>query len=160
MLLTCMILSQYGKIHLIDIMNANTSHIKEVNALPFPTMIEIETSGEAVAVADIDRSVHLLGSASRIRFSVPSNPIEFPPVNDSHAQPNWNMSPLNSTGMTFYSQPSISAWPGQLYSKPSSSLKMAEWGMNGWNPLTCHPNQINKASQGIQDTHFIYNKTQ
>lgn len=74
---TSIIVSQLGQIHIVDLMNVNTSNVRQANVLSYLSMVEIAPSGEAFALADAECNVHLWGSPSRIRFAELSNPVEF-----------------------------------------------------------------------------------
>lgn len=86
---TCIVVSQHGQIHLIDLMNVNTSNIKQINTLSYLTMIEIASSGEAMVFADTECSIHLWGSPSRIQFAELSNPTTFPEDDKSCIKVDW-----------------------------------------------------------------------
>lgn len=77
---TSIVVSQLGQMHMVDLMNVNTSNIRQANATCYFTAIEIAPSGEALAFADAECKIHLWGSPSRIRFAELSNPVELPDV--------------------------------------------------------------------------------
>jgi PAB-dependent poly(A)-specific ribonuclease subunit 2 len=80
---TTIIISQLGQMHIVDLMNVNTSNVRQAHVLTYLSMFEIAPSGEAYALADAECNVHLWGSPSRIRFAELSNPTEFAdPVED------------------------------------------------------------------------------
>jgi PAB-dependent poly(A)-specific ribonuclease subunit 2 len=87
---TSIVVSQLGQMHIVDLMNVNTSNVKQANVLTYLSMIEIAPSGEAMALADAECNVHLWGSPSRIRFAELSNPTEFPEAEESHSHVEWN----------------------------------------------------------------------
>ncbi|KAI1000322.1 PAN2-PAN3 deadenylation complex catalytic subunit [Podosphaera aphanis] len=173
---TCIIVSQHGQIHLVDLMNVNTSNIKQVNTLSYLTMFEIAPSGEAIALADTDCNIHLLGSPTRIRFAELSNPSEFPVLDETKAQLKWTVDcPLNSIGMPYYREPLLSAWPGYMIYEVGalpwqpdpeflSTLNSADWGMYGRNPQTSlryqaeNTRKSEKTSKGIQAPKFLSEK--
>lgn len=74
---TSIVVSQLGQMHIVDLMNVNTSNVRQANVLSYLTMLEIAPSGEALALADSECNVHLWGSPSRIRFAELSNPVDF-----------------------------------------------------------------------------------
>ncbi len=74
---TSIIASAIGQIHIVDLMNVNTSNVRQANVLTYLKSIEIAQSGEAMALADGECNVHLWGSPARIRFAELSNPVEF-----------------------------------------------------------------------------------
>lgn len=83
MLTTSIVVSQSGQIHLVDLMNPNTSNVRQANIISFLSMFEIAPSGEALALADADCQIHLWGSPSKIRFVDLANPVELA----SHEEP-------------------------------------------------------------------------
>jgi PAB-dependent poly(A)-specific ribonuclease subunit 2 len=88
---TSIVVSQQGQMHIIDLMNTNTSNIRQANVLNYLTMIEIAPSGEAMALADSESYFHLWGSPSRIRFADLSAPVEFADAEESHSQIDWSI---------------------------------------------------------------------
>jgi PAB-dependent poly(A)-specific ribonuclease subunit 2 len=78
MVTTGIVVSQTGQMHVVDLMNPNTSNVRQANVLSFVTMIEIAPSGEAIALADTECYMHLWGSPSKVHFAEFPNPVEFP----------------------------------------------------------------------------------
>jgi PAB-dependent poly(A)-specific ribonuclease subunit 2 len=74
---TCIISSQRGQLHVVDLMNPNTTNIKYANISNLLTKIELAPTGEALALADSDCYIHLWGS-QKIRFSEIPRELEFP----------------------------------------------------------------------------------
>lgn len=173
---TCIVVSQHGQIHLIDLMNVNTSNIKQANTLSYLTMIEIASSGEAMALADTECNIHLWGSPSRIRFAELGKPTTFPEEKSRTIHVDWAYdTPLNTVGMPFYREPLLSIWPSHKISEvgapPSkidqnlkSTLNVAEWGVYGRNPSTSfryqqeNTRQIEKISSGLHAPRFLSEK--
>lgn len=87
---TSIVVSQHGQIHIVDLMNVNTSNVRQANVLSYLTKIEIAPSGEAMALADAECNIHLWGSPSRIRFAEVSNPVEFPDPEETLPHVDWN----------------------------------------------------------------------
>jgi PAB-dependent poly(A)-specific ribonuclease subunit 2 len=108
---TSFVMSSQGQLHIVDLMNVNTSNVRQANVLTYLTMLEIAPSGEAIALADAECNIHLWGSPSRIHFADLSHPIEFSDPDEAHQQLDWNDSPLNSIGMPYYRDVLLSAWP-------------------------------------------------
>lgn len=73
---TSIVMSQIGQMHVVDLMNPNTSNVRQANSLSYFSMIEIAPSGEAIALADGDCSIHLWGSPSKIHFTEFGRPVE------------------------------------------------------------------------------------
>jgi PAB-dependent poly(A)-specific ribonuclease subunit 2 len=88
---TSIVMSQVGQMHVVDLMNVNTSNVRQANVLTYINMVEIAPSGEAIALADAECNIHLWGSPSRIRFAELSNPTEFPDSDENHKPMNWNV---------------------------------------------------------------------
>lgn len=87
---TCIVVGQTGQMHIVDLMNVNTSNVKQANCLTYLTHLEIAPSGEAIALADAECNIHLWGSPSRIRFAELSNPVDFPDPIDEAASLDWS----------------------------------------------------------------------
>lgn len=87
---TSIVVSQLGQMHIVDLMNVNTSNVRQANILTYLTMIEIAPSGEAISLADAECNVHLWGSPSRIRFAELSNPVEFADPEEEPPQMDWD----------------------------------------------------------------------
>lgn len=77
MLTTSIVISQSGQIHIVDLMNINTSNVRQANTLAFLSMFEIAPSGEAMALTDSESIIHLWGSPSKLHFVDLPTPIEF-----------------------------------------------------------------------------------
>ncbi len=88
---TSIVVSQLGQMHIVDLMNVNTSNVRQANVLTYLNMIEIAPSGEAIALADAECNIHLWGSPSRIRFAEVSNPVEFADPVEPHPHMDWNL---------------------------------------------------------------------
>ena len=87
---TSIVVSQIGQMHIVDLMNVNTSNVRQANVLNFLTMVEIAPSGEAIVLADAESNVHLWGSPSRVRFAEISNPIEFADPEETPTHLDWS----------------------------------------------------------------------
>ena len=87
---TSIVASQIGQMHIVDLMNVNTSNVRQANVLSYLSMIEIAPSGEAIALADVECNIHLWGSITRIQFAEVSNPVEFPDNEEDPTQLDWN----------------------------------------------------------------------
>ncbi|KAH8816153.1 PAB-dependent poly(A)-specific ribonuclease subunit PAN2 [Xylogone sp. PMI_703] len=173
---TSIVVSQLGQMHLVDLMNVNTSNVRQANVLSYLSMIEIAPSGEAIALADAECNIHLWGSPSRIRFAELSNPVEFSDPEETHPVLDWGVdTPLNSIGMPYYREALLSAWPSHMISEVGappakldsqfmSTLKNTDWGGYGRNPRTTRRNQIEntrvieKTSGSIQAPKFLSEK--
>lgn len=86
---TVIVLSQHGQMHVVDLMNPNTSNIKQISGTHI-SMIDIAPSGEALVLADAENQIHLWGSPSRIRFGDVSNPVEFAEPEETHIELDWS----------------------------------------------------------------------
>lgn len=86
---TSIVVSQHGQMHIVDLMNVNTSNVRHANVLSFLSAVEIAPSGEAFALADAECHVHLWGSPSRIHFAELNNAVEFPAHEEPISQIDW-----------------------------------------------------------------------
>lgn len=77
MLTTSIVVSQSGQMHVVDLMNPNTSDVRLANVTSYLSMFEIAPSGEAIALTDADCSIHLWGSPTKLHFVDLPTPIEF-----------------------------------------------------------------------------------
>lgn len=83
---TSIVISQQGQMHILDLVNPNTSNVRQVNVLSFLSMFDIAPSGEALALADAEGHIHLWGSPSKVHFvdfpsqTVFADPVEVPQV--------------------------------------------------------------------------------
>lgn len=77
MLTTSIVVSQSGQIHVVDLMNPNTSNVRQANVLTYLSMFEIAPSGEAMALTDPECHIHLWGSPTKLHFVDLPTPIEF-----------------------------------------------------------------------------------
>lgn len=90
MLTTSYIVSQQGQIHIVDLINPNSSNVRQANVLTTLRSLEIASSGEAIALSDMENSVHIWGSPGRIRFAEFSNPVEFADTDEKPICTEWN----------------------------------------------------------------------
>lgn len=91
MLTTSIVVSQQGQMHVVDIMNPNTSNVRYANVLSFLNMIDIAPSGEALVMADSECNIHLWGSPSKIHFAEYAAPVEFAGTEDSATHVDWSL---------------------------------------------------------------------
>ncbi|KAI1186605.1 PAB-dependent poly(A)-specific ribonuclease subunit PAN2 [Nemania serpens] len=164
---TSIVMSQIGQMHVVDLMNPNTSNVRQANSLSYFSMIEIAPSGEAVALADGDCFIHLWGSPSKIHFTEFGRPVETadaPPTVPRIEFESWN-TPLSSVGMPFYREILLSAWPGNMVTEVGlppvkidpqvlATLQEREWGYYGKNTRPFRRNQVEdvRSSESPQST--------
>lgn len=89
MLTTSIVISQTGQMHVVDLMNQNTSNVRQANVLTYLTMFEIAPSGEAMALTDPECYIRLWGSPSKLHFVDLATPIEFATPEDPMAPIEW-----------------------------------------------------------------------
>lgn len=77
MLTTSIVVSQSGQMHVVDLMNPNTSNVRQANVISYLSMFEIAPSGEAMALTDAECLIHLWGSPTKLHFVDLATPIEF-----------------------------------------------------------------------------------
>lgn len=86
---TCLVASQSGQIHVVDLVNPNTSNVKQANVLSHISKIAIAPSGEALAIVADQCDIHLWGSPARITFAEISNPVEFASIEEFPTLNDW-----------------------------------------------------------------------
>lgn len=173
---TSIVVSQLGQIHIVDLMNVNTSNVRQANVLSYLSMVEFAPSGEAMALADAECNVHIWGSPTKVRYAELSNPVEFTDPEESQVQIEWTTdTPLSSVGMPYYREQLLSAWPSHMIfevgappPKPDpqimSSLKPTTWGGYGANNRSVRRNQVEntrtpeKAPVTLQAPKFLSEK--
>lgn len=87
---TSIVMSQIGQMHVVDLMNPNTSNVRQANSMSFFSMIEIASSGEAIVLTDGECNIHLWGSPSKIHFSEYVTPVDFAEGVPSAPQMEWS----------------------------------------------------------------------
>jgi PAB-dependent poly(A)-specific ribonuclease subunit 2 len=90
MLTTSIVTSQHGQMHVVDIMNPNTSNVRYANVMSFVNLFEIAPSGEAIAMADSECNIHLWGSPTKIHFTDMALPIEMPKPEEPAPMLDWS----------------------------------------------------------------------
>lgn len=171
MLTTSIVVSQSGQMHVVDLMNPNTSNVRQANVLSYLSMFEIAPSGEAVALADVDCNIHLWGSPSKLHFVDLATPLEFATPEDPLPAIEWTADtsvnrllerdggeqwltfsrPLNSVGLPYYREVLASAWPASISDVGAppikfdpqflAGLKSTEFGLYGRNTRGLRRNQ-------------------
>lgn len=173
---TSIVLSQSGQMHIVDLMNPNTSNVRQANVLSYLSMFDIAPSGEAMALADSDCSIHLWGSPSKLHFVDLATPIEFASQEEPATPMDWSPeTPLNTVGLPYYRDVLASAWPelvSDAGAPPSkfdaqflASLKSADFGLYGRNTRGLRRNQIEDTRKldkfgnaGLQAPKFLSEK--
>ncbi|KAH7135765.1 PAB-dependent poly(A)-specific ribonuclease subunit PAN2 [Dendryphion nanum] len=113
---TSIIASQNGQIQVIDIMNSDSTNLRQLNLYEsYLTGFEVAPSGEAFALSDTSFNMRLWGSPNKVHFPEYSNPTEFadsplpPPTMD------WSLdTPLSTVGMPYYKEHLLSGWPSHM----------------------------------------------
>ncbi|KAK2599384.1 hypothetical protein N8I77_011142 [Diaporthe amygdali] len=118
MLTTGIVASQGGQMHVVDLLNPNTSNVRQANVVgSVLTGIEIAPSGEAIALADTDCNMHLWGSPSKCHFVELPQPTEWPDEEVPPPHIDWKENtPLNSIGIPYYREALSSALPNSSIS--------------------------------------------
>lgn len=176
MLTTSIVVSQSGQIHVVDLMNPNTSNVRQANVLTYLNMFEIAPSGEAMALTDAECLIHLWGSPTKLHFVDLPTPIEFATPEEPLPSIDWTPeTPLNSIGLPYYREVLSSSWPDLPFdvgAPPSkydtqflSGLKATEFGLYGRNTRGLRRNQledtrnVNKSvSSGLKAPKFLSEK--
>ncbi|OTB10381.1 hypothetical protein K445DRAFT_322985 [Daldinia sp. EC12] len=151
---TSIVMSQIGQMHVVDLMNPNTSNVRQANNIAYFLMIEIASSGEAIALADNECYIHLWGSPSKIHFAEFPSPIE---TADSGTGPRIEFdspeTPLSAVGMPYYREVLLSAWPSNMVTEVGAppvkidaqflaTLQERDWGYFGKNTRPLRRNQV------------------
>ncbi|KAH7175699.1 ubiquitin carboxyl-terminal hydrolase-domain-containing protein [Dactylonectria macrodidyma] len=153
MLTTSIVVSQSGQIHVVDLMNPNTSNVRQANVLTYLSMFEIAPSGEAMALTDPECHIHLWGSPTKLHFVDLPTPIEFATPEEPLPSIDWTAeTPLNSIGLPYYREVLASAWPDMPHDVGApppkydtqflSGLKVTEFGLYGRNTRGLRRNQV------------------
>ncbi|KAK4119549.1 hypothetical protein N657DRAFT_581467 [Parathielavia appendiculata] len=162
MLTTSIVTSQHGQMHVVDIMNPNTSNVRYANVMSFINLFEIAPSGEALAMADTECNIHLWGSPSKIHFTDMALPIDIPKAEEPLPMLDWSSdTPLSSIGMPYYREQLFSAWPPDIISDVGAppvqldpaflaTLKQTEWGLYGRNTRGLRRNQVENTRTTIK----------
>ncbi|KAI1813850.1 PAB-dependent poly(A)-specific ribonuclease subunit PAN2 [Poronia punctata] len=164
---TSIVMSQIGQMHVVDLMNPNTSNVRQANSLSYFSMFEIAPAGEAIALADGDCFIHLWGSPTKIHFTEFPRPVE---TADTPAPvPSTNFddydTPLSAVGMPYYREVLLSAWPSNMICEVGAppvkidpqhlaTLQERDWGYYGKNTRPMRRNQVEsvRGSESPQST--------
>lgn len=151
---TSFVASQTGQLQVVDLMNPTAINLRQAN-VAFILGIDISPSGEALAINDVECSIHLWGSPSRIHFNEMSKETEFADVVPTRPPPlDWSTdTPLNIVGMPYYRERLLSAWPSHLVFEVGSPpppidqslvpyLRQAELGHVAANPKKTRRYQV------------------
>ncbi|KAH9885476.1 PAB-dependent poly(A)-specific ribonuclease subunit PAN2 [Xylariomycetidae sp. FL2044] len=150
---TSIVMSQIGQMHVVDLMNPNTSNVRQANSLSYLNIIEIASSGEAIALADSEFTIHLWGSPNKIHFAEFPTPVE---TADATAEVHLDFdsdAPLSTVGMPYYRDVLLSAWPSTMVTEVGAppvkidpqvvaSLQEQDWGYYGKNTRQVRRNQV------------------
>ena len=77
LLTTCIVISISGQMHVVDLLDAAASSVRQANVLSGLNMLEISPSGETIALADADCNIHIWGSPKTARFVEAPRPVQF-----------------------------------------------------------------------------------
>lgn len=170
MITTGIVVSQSGQMHVVDLLNPNTSNVRQANVSSYVSRIEIASSGEAIVLADVQGNMHLWGSPSKCQFVELAQPTEWPSEGPPPPQMDWSTeTPLNTIGMPYYRETLLSAWPSNLVSDvgappPKYDVKNLNWtgyGYHGPNTRGGYRNQADntrsadKGLNSIQAPKFL-----
>ncbi|KAK2592263.1 poly(A)-specific ribonuclease [Conoideocrella luteorostrata] len=176
MLTTSIVVSQSGQMHVVDLMNPNTSNVRQANVMSYLSMFEIAPSGEAMALTDAECYIHLWGSPSKLHFVDLATPLDFSSPEDHAAQIEWAPeTPLNSVGLPYYREVLASAWPDLVSDVGAppirfdpqflAGLKPTEFGSYGRNTRGFRRNQVEdtrnshkSANSGLKAPKFLSEK--
>lgn len=162
---TCIVLSQTGLVHSIDIQNSDSPAMRYVNS--FDTRyagLELMPSGKGFALAESGGQVALWGPPSKLQFTEYTTPTDFAEAPEPSENLDWaGNAPLNLIGMPFYRETLLSSWPNSLVHQvgmppprlPSSdpSFRAYDYGRVGPNPRKGRRNEAAniRAQQKLAD---------
>ncbi|KAI1434270.1 PAB-dependent poly(A)-specific ribonuclease subunit PAN2 [Xylaria sp. CBS 124048] len=164
---TIIVMSQIGQMHVVDLMNPNTSNVRQANSLTYFSMFEIAPSGEAIVLADAECFIHLWGSPSKIHFTEFAQPVETADTPTPAPRIEFDAwdTPLSSVGMDYYREVLLSAWPSNMVTEIGVppvkidqqalvTLQETEWGFYGKNTRPLRRNQVEdlRGSESLQNT--------
>jgi PAB-dependent poly(A)-specific ribonuclease subunit 2 len=89
MLTTSIVVSRSGQMHVVDLMNPNTSNVRQANVLSYLSMFEIAPSGDGLAITDAECYIHLWGSPTKLHFVDLATPVEFATPEDPPQHIDW-----------------------------------------------------------------------
>ncbi|KAM3532507.1 hypothetical protein MY4038_003985 [Beauveria bassiana] len=153
MLTTSIVVSQSGQMHVVDLMNPNTSNVRQANVMTYLNMFEIAPSGEGMVLTDAECLIHLWGSRTKLHFVDLATPIEFAATEERLAPIDWSPEvPLNTVGLPYYRDVLASAWPDlvcdvgapppKVDPQAFSTLKATTFALYGRNTRNLRRNQF------------------
>ncbi|KGQ07956.1 PAB-dependent poly(A)-specific ribonuclease subunit PAN2 [Beauveria bassiana D1-5] len=153
MLTTSIVVSQSGQMHVVDLMNPNTSNVRQANVMTYLNMFEIAPSGEGMVLTDAECLIHLWGSRTKLHFVDLAKPIEFAATEERLAPIDWSPEvPLNTVGLPYYRDVLASAWPDlvcdvgapppKVDPQAFSTLKATTFALYGRNTRNLRRNQF------------------
>ncbi|USW48021.1 Putative ribonuclease H-like superfamily, exonuclease, RNase T/DNA polymerase III [Septoria linicola] len=143
---TCIVLSQNGTLHSIDIQNPEMPNMKFASPMDGQFIgLELMPSGKGFVLADSNNNLILWGAPTKIQFTDYAKATDFPDAVASHKALEWtNTSPLNTIGMPHYRETLLSSWPTSLIHQVGrppprvesidSSFRPCDFGKVGINP--------------------------
>lgn len=144
---TCIVTSQTGAIHSIDVQNPDIPTMRYAPTFEAQlTGLELMPSGKGFALTDTHCQIVLWGSQSKMQFTEYSRPTDFPESSMQSKHLDWSPdTPLNLIGMPYYREALFSGWPNSLVHETGApparleqammaTLRKTEYGMVGPNP--------------------------
>ncbi|KAL9029431.1 MAG: hypothetical protein Q9196_002325 [Gyalolechia fulgens] len=109
---TSILSSATGQVHVVDLMNPNTSNLHQVILGNYMSHLVLAPSGAAWAIADNDGVVHIWGlSRSKLRYTESAAPVEF--ADEGFPPPSMGIEsdlPISTIGMPYYREKLLSVW--------------------------------------------------
>ncbi|GAB1725462.1 hypothetical protein NU195Hw_g1870t1 [Hortaea werneckii] len=152
---TCIVTSQSGAIHSIDVQNPDVPSMRYAPTFDAQlTGLELMPSGKGFAMTDTNCQVVLWGSQTNMQFTEYSRPTEFADTQLASKQLDWRSEvPLNLIGMPYYREALLSGWPNSLVHEVGAppvkldptvhaTLRKTDYGMVGANPRTTRRYQV------------------
>ncbi|EJT81212.1 PAB-dependent poly(A)-specific ribonuclease subunit PAN2 [Gaeumannomyces tritici R3-111a-1] len=178
MVTTGIVVSQAGQMHVVDLLNPNTTNVRQANTTAYLALVDIAPSGQTVVIADSDGYLHLWAPSSKqLVFAENIAQLEFP-TDEQEAPPqmDWSVeTPLNTVGLTYYREELLSSWPQNFVSDVGappvifdpnylSGLLQSEFGLYGKNTSGLLRNQLqdtrsaDRSSGSVQAPKFLSEK--
>ncbi|KAF2210813.1 hypothetical protein CERZMDRAFT_44622 [Cercospora zeae-maydis SCOH1-5] len=157
---TCIVLSQNGALHSIDIQNPEIPSMKFASVQDGHFVgLELMPSGKGFALADSNNNLVLWGSPSKLQFTEYAKSTDFPDSIIGNKQVDWTTGAINLIGMPHYREPLLSSWPNNLVHQVGvptprvdnldASFRNCDVGKVGNNPRTRLRHQAVESAQQL-----------
>ncbi|KAK4636083.1 PAN2-PAN3 deadenylation complex catalytic subunit PAN2 [Fulvia fulva] len=112
---TCIVVSQSGLVHSIDIQNPDMPRMKYAQPDLQYTSLELMPSGKGLALADSNGQITIWATPSKVQFTEFGKAPDFADATAKTQKLSWSgESPLNQVGIPYYREALFSGWPNSL----------------------------------------------